>query len=609
MSRIIDKTSRIEADVEKEKTPRISDIVRLWKYVFSSAKGVCILYMSLTIFLSLLRPLLAYIWGNYVDRANSYIAGTNLFPILSLAIGYYIISFLSDLIQRYTERNEEIEKLDIVQKNRFQEMLESKMYSKVSSLSTEHTDVPKINDIMNRVFEFTSSGWEGLSQGIMKPGYFVIAKAVSVISIAASLYVIEPWLCLILIIAPIPTLYITYVSNKMQFKFVKENTKLKREIQYFQDLMLGPAVKEIKALSLFDFFYKKWKDRVDEYTIKENKVYLKRMAIGILSNIIVGGASAFANLFAIILLTMGRISVGALGAVMSLIGTLISDTSALFSSIATLLSKKNEASMFFDLMDLPDQVQSGAELDSIKSIQSENLFYRYPLTEKYVLNGINLSIRIGERIALVGENGAGKTTFVKMLCGLIKPSKGELKINGIPTEEINPYSHYNIISAVTQEPARYITFTVSDNVFLGDPTRFRDEEKLNEAIAFSGMESVPPDTMLGKDVGGTDLSGGQWQKIAISRSAYRNRDFILLDEPTGNLDPIFETEIFKKYLALAQGRTVIMVTHRISVASLADRIVVFKDGVVFEDGTHQELIARNGEYVRLYFAQAKWYDR
>ena len=110
-------------------------------------------------------------------------------------------------------------------------------------------------------------------------------------------------------------------------------------------------------------------------------------------------------------------------------------------------------------------------------------------------------------------------------------------------------------------------------------------------------------------ISGTDLSGGQWQKIAIARAYYRNRDFIILDEPTSNLDPLAEAEVFKKYIAITEGRTVIMVTHRISVASLADRIVVFKDGEIVEDGTHDELLANNSEYARLYTAQAQWYDR
>ncbi|HAH96393.1 MAG TPA: ABC transporter ATP-binding protein, partial [Firmicutes bacterium] len=173
------------------------------------------------------------------------------------------------------------------------------------------------------------------------------------------------------------------------------------------------------------------------------------------------------------------------------------------------------------------------------------------------------------------------------------------------------------ISTVSQSPARYQTFTVADNVFLGDTLRPRDEACISQAIAFSGLFSGPngigngiaPDAILGKEIGGTDLSGGEWQKLAIARAAYRNRDFIILDEPTSNLDPLAEAEVFQKYLELTSDKTVIFVTHRISVAALAERIVVFDDGKIVEEGNHHELLAQGGKYATLYREQAKWYNR
>ena len=609
MSEFKDKTTQIENDVCTENKPGVKHLFRLWKYVFSSAKAMCVIFMGLTILLSLLRPILAFIWSAYVDSVNGFMDRSNFFSVFSLALTYYIIGFIADLILRYTDSKNDIERFDIIQANRFKEMLDSKVYKKISTISVEHTDIPKINDIIARVFGFTSDAWRGLSQTIMRPGYFVVAKLLSVVSIAASLYIINPWLCFVLIVAPIPTLYTAYVGNKLQFNFVKENVELKREMEYFQGLMLGGAVKEIKVLTLFDFFYAKWKTRVDEYAIKENKTYLKRMALGTIANIVSSLASVSANILAIVLLTLGRISLGALGAVMSLIGTLIEDVSALFSSLSIFLSKKHEAGMFFDLIDLPSEKLDGESVKEVNEIATRDLSYRYPLSSRYVLKNISLSIRRGEKIAFVGENGAGKTTFIKLISGLIGPSSGELFINGIDGSLINSFSRFDTLSAVTQEPARYTTFTVSDNVFIGDTTNVRNEVAVEKAIQFSGIENVTSDALLGKDIGGTELSGGQWQKIAIARGYYRDRDFIILDEPTGNLDPIAEAEVFKKYMMLMQDKTVIVVTHRISAASLADRIVVFKDGMIVEDGSHDCLLAAKGEYARLYMTQAQLYNR
>ena len=193
--------------------------------------------------------------------------------------------------------------------------------------------------------------------------------------------------------------------------------------------------------------------------------------------------------------------------------------------------------------------------------------------------------------------------------GILKPSEGELLVNDIPVEQIDYENKFSIISTVSQNPAKYLTFTVSENVLLGSIDKEFDEDEINKALEFAELMDIDKDAMLGKDTGGTDLSGGQWQKLAIAKASYRNRNMIILDEPTSNLDPIAETEVFKKYISLASDKTVIFVTHRISVASLANRIVVFKDGKIIQDGTHAQLIKQKGEYQKLYDEQAKWYNR
>ena len=246
---------------------------------------------------------------------------------------------------------------------------------------------------------------------------------------------------------------------------------------------------------------------------------------------------------------------------------------------------------------------------NIESIEARGISYRYPLTEKYVLNNVNLKIRRGEHIAFVGENGTGKTTFVRLLSGMMTPSNGELLVNGELEDEAGRARRYAAMASVLQSPARYTTFTISENVALGDTARPMDETDVQLALEAAGYGDADKDALLGKDVGGTELSGGQWQKLSIARAHYRGRGFVLLDEPTGNLDPLAEAEVFQKYMELARERTLIMVTHRISVASLADRIVVFAGGRIVEDGTHDQLLAAGGEYARLYNEQAKWYNR
>ena len=603
-----DRTSRIEEAIRRENPQKFRYLPRLFAYVFRSAKAMCLIFLGLSMLLSLLRPVAALLWGRYIAVAETG-AVQSLLGAAGLLTGYYLIQYLCQLLQRYTESFEEIERLDIVQRNRFQELVDTLAYRKFASLPSEMFEVPAINDRIERFMHFTQDSWDGLNRKIMVSGYQIVAKAVSVVSIAASLYLLHPMLCWLVLIAPIPTLYTTYGADKLRFKFVKDNAGEKREADYYEKLILGQAAKEMKALGLYDFFYGKWKRVIDGYIRKEHRSQWLSALLSLTGDLISSAATAASIVFAIVLMVRGALSLGALAAAMSLIRTLVGDMGSLMSATGSFLSKKNEAAMFFDVMDLPGQQGAGGTPVEVETIEAKSLSYRYPLTEKYVLEHVNLRIQKGEHIAFVGENGAGKTTFVRLLSGMLAPSRGELLVNGQAEDEAGRARRYDAMASVLQSPAKYTTFTIGENVSIGDTVRPANPAGIGRALEAAGYSEADPNTMLGKETGGTDLSGGQWQKLAIARAHYRDRNFVLLDEPTGNLDPMAEAEVFQKYLDLSKGKTLIMVTHRISVASLADRIVVFAGGKIVEDGTHEALLQRGGEYARLYHEQAKWYDR
>ncbi len=595
-----DFTTRIEETIARENAPALRHLFRLFGYVFGAARGMCLTFLALSTLLSLLRPVLAIIWGRFIDTASAFGSVTALAVLL---LSYYLIDFLAGLLERYTQSYEEIERLDVVQRNRFQERLDRKMYQKLARLPSEYFEAPKINDRVERVFQFTEDAWSGLNREVMVRGYMIASKAVSVVSIAATMYLLEPTLAYIALIAPIPTLYTTFAAGKIRARFVKDNTKTKREAAYFEKLMRGPAAKEIKALRLHDFIYEKWRGRIADYSAKERKAQGASALLELVSDLLTGSASGGATVLAIVRMTQGRLSIGGLGAAISLIRSLMDDTDRLFGAIGGFLAKKNEAAQFFDLMDLPEEAAPDRHVAEIGEIEARGIDYRYPMTEKWALKDVNLIIRKGEHVAFVGENRAGKTTLVRILTGMLSPSAGALVVNGTPADGAE---QRQAMATVLQSPAKYYTFTVAENVKLGDVARAGSVPKALEAAGFDGAD---PDALLGKDVGGIELSGGEWQKLSIARAHYRNRDFILLDEPTGNLDAKAEADVFERYLTLSGGRTLVMVTHRISVASLASRIVVFSGGRIVEDGTHDQLIRTNGEYARLYREQAKWYDR
>ena len=616
-ARFEDNTAAFERDILKENKPAFRYLTRLFRHVFASAKAICAVFLGVSVLLSLLQPLAAFLWGRFIDGANALAESADaqwvqLASLVGLTVLYVALDFVIGLINRYVYGGEDIERLSKVHDHRLQEKFLAGLFRKIARLYPEYLEVPRIHDIIARSFRSIGGEWSPLQRGVMIEGYAIAARAVSVVTVAVSLYLFHPLLSLIVLLAPLPTLYTTYVGNKLEFRFTRDNTKILREADYYQGVLLGPSAKEVKVLNLFDFFFAKWKALADDYLIRETRNQRNVFLLGAAGGFVANLANVAANVFAIVLLTRGELSIGALGAVLSLNGTLMGNTSQLFGSIAKFLAKKHEAAQFFELIDLKEQETGdedvGPALD-IESLEARNVSYRYPLTDQYRIRNVNFTIRRGEKVAFVGENGAGKSTFVKLLTGMLEPSDGEIRINGAPVRRQDAAGRYDALAIVFQEPSRFNTFTVADNVFLGDTARPRDEAAIDTALAFAGFGGADRDALLGRDIGGTDLSGGQWQKIAIARAYYRGRNFVVLDEPTSNLDPLAEAEIFRRYMAMSGDRTVIIVTHRISAAALADRIVVFKDGEIVEDGTHDELLAAGGEYARLYAAQAEWYDR
>jgi len=213
----------------------------------------------------------------------------------------------------------------------------------------------------------------------------------------------------------------------------------------------------------------------------------------------------------------------------------------------------------------------------------------------------------------VGENGAGKTTLVRLMTGLFLPTSGTVRLDGADTRDVSAGSVYRGISGVFQKYQRY-KMTLTDNVGISDVGRTDGPVAMDAALAKAEVDSGDagsfPDgleTMLSREFDGVDLSGGQWQRIAIARGFYRAPDMIVLDEPTAAIDPLEETAVYRKFSELSRDKTAVLVTHRLGAARIADRILVMDGGRLTEQGTHEELLLRDGLYARMYRAQAQWY--
>ncbi len=313
-----DHTAVFERDILRENPRRLSYLTRLFVYVFSSAKLMCGIFLGIAVFLSILQPVVAFLWGKYLDNANLYAespdpAAVQLASLVGLAVLYWLLRFLGDMANRYLYGGEDIERLSKVQDHRLQEKFQARLFEKISRLCPDYMEVPKINDMIDRCFQAMGGEWSSLQRGVVIEGYVIIAKAVSVAMVAVSLYLFHPLLCLLVLIAPVPTLYTTYVGNRLTFRFSRDNGKVLREAGYYQKLMLGTSAKEVKAFNLFDFFYGKWKVLTDEYVVKEKRNQRNVFFLGLASGLVANLAAAGANIFAILLMAQGKLSVGALG--------------------------------------------------------------------------------------------------------------------------------------------------------------------------------------------------------------------------------------------------------------------------------------------------------
>ena len=309
-----------------------------------------------------------------------------------------------------------------------------------------------------------------------------------------------------------------------------------------------------------------------------------------------------------------------LGSVMQYVASITKVSGGMSSFVSTLGDMRNNApflELTFEFLDIPNNMYQGSltvekRNDRKYEVEFRNVSFKYPGSENYALRNVNMKFEIGKRLAVVGMNGSGKTTFIKLLCRLYDPTEGEILLNGIDIRKYNYAEYMNIFSVVFQD-FKLFSLTLGENVASGSNI---DREKVIDCLnkaGFGGRLAEMPngiDTYLYTDYekDGVNVSGGEAQKIAIARALYKDSPFIILDEPTAALDPIAEAEIYGKFDEIAGDKTAIYISHRLSSCKFCDEIAVFHEGAVIQQGTHASLVAdESGKYYELWHAQAQYY--
>jgi len=313
----------------------------------------------------------------------------------------------------------------------------------------------------------------------------------------------------------------------------------------------------------------------------------------------------------------GAFGIGLVTQYISSITLLSQALSKLLTNFGEMYNNAAFLKVTFEFLDIPNGMYQGSLTTEKRSdinyeVEFRNVSFKYPNTETYALRNVSLKFTVGQRLAIVGMNGSGKTTFIKLLCRLYDPTEGEILLNGINIRKYNYEDYMKIFSIVFQDYA-LLPFPLAENVAT---SKNYDKEQVIAALRKSGFyegtkQTVGLDTYLHKnfDKKGVEISGGEAQKIAIARALYKNAPFIVLDEPTAALDPIAEAEIYAKFNDIADNKTAIYISHRLSSCRFCDRIVVFHEGRVIQQGSHEELVAEDtGKYHELWHAQARYYQ-
>jgi ATP-binding cassette subfamily B protein len=408
------------------------------------------------------------------------------------------------------------------------------------------------------------------------------------------------------------------VTAKLYEFFYKE-TPEEREREYLGDLLVQPrTTKEIRAYVLAQYLLGRHRDRSEELYRLREQMYRSGTRISMLTGLVTGTALGLAYLFVAMQGMSGAIDPGGvvlvIGAFASVSGTLgnISSTFVAVDQHTTFLEDYFSFLAIDRLIpvpvparDMPSSLEAGIEFD--------NVTFTYPGGTEPAVANLNLHIRGGELIALVGENGAGKSTLVKLLLRFYDPTSGSVRVGGADLRELDPTALRGRIGVLFQDYASY-ELSVRENVQMGRPGQGDDDTRVLSALEDARSDWLLKKMPKGLDAkvgrlfeGGHDLSGGEWQRLALARIMYRDADIWILDEPTSSLDPEAEAAIFAELKQILKGRIGIVISHRFSTVRIADRIAVIADGKVAELGTHEELLRANGRYAQLFELQAAGY--
>lgn len=571
----------------------------------------CLSIFAYTLVMALMPAYQTLTMANFVNTAMSVFSGEMSYsaiylPII-LIICYIIYTNLAPAI---------LNLLEVSLQNKFRVVLKQEMLLKKTRLKYEHMENDSTCELMNRVFnDPVRVFFDGFKQ--MMAGLTIVVQCISLISI---IMVSAFWAGLILLISCIPLLYLSGKTGQKNYDMDIESSKLVRKYNYlFNVLTDRDHADERKLFNYGDQLAGDYEKLYSKAEKIETKMQIKRYA-----NMKSGSVVTIAIIIVILGFLLGFVVkgtldvgtyVGLVGALFGLVQGMSWNLSGVMIQFALISKYLKDFSAFLNLSEsnYGKSIKNNMQDFVFESIEFRDVSFRYPNTDRYILKNCSFVLNKGNSYSFVGLNGAGKTTITKLLTGLYDNYEGEILLNGRELRMYNNSDISQMFSVVFQDFAKYAV-SIKDNIILGNLGKDTPEQ-LEKAIKFSGADNFISDLPSGVDtyVGkifedSIDLSGGQWQKLAIARMIYANKQINILDEPTAALDPIAEAEVYRMFSRAIKDRFTIYITHRLGAAKIADQILVLNNGRVEEQGSHEELMNKdNGLYRKMYESQRSWY--
>lgn len=592
---------------------KLNHLLRTLRFVWHKGKG----WIFFSVFFAIISGLIpiATVWifkelVNSVAYLIQHHSNNFLLTFLLLILQFLIMLTDSSIqgLKNYIDR-----KMQITLEHDLKRIISEK----TSSVPFAYFDIPNFYNHLNRVKDSPGSKFLAPIKNLLDIGESVI----SMISFLVFLLTIHWSLVVLSVVVGIPIFIIKSIYGNKQFWLKVLQSPVSREAQYLEYLLNDrQTAKELRLFNLSSHLLRRWSSRFMKNANQSLALLRKQQGAEIsldgLTALFYVGASSII----IWLIRTTNIRIGDFVA----IGQAVSGTQDAIDQISTKSAEIYENNLyikdFYYFLDFnePDVKEvTGTEPfphPLQKGIKFNNVSFRYIYGTEDVLRDVSLTIYPGEKIAIVGDNGSGKTSLVKCLLGLYTPTKGQILFDGKSTEDINPKELRKNITVIFQDFMRY-SLSARENIGFGNLNYLNNDNKIRRVAWQSNVHEFVSkfknkyDTYLGRFLkDGEDLSGGQWQKIALARALIRESEIVVFDEPTASLDPQSELEVFSQFRSLSVDKTALFISHRMAAARMSDRIIVMKEGKLKEFGTHIELMRLNGEYARMYQIQAQWYN-